>query len=221
MRQLPLDLTYRPALGREDFLVAPANSAAVAWIDHWPDWPAPALVLAGPPGAGKSHLASVWRARVDAALTEGGTLTNRLVADLLDGRARLVIEAADAAPEEPLLHLYNGFAERRGSLLLTAPAAPAQWGTVLPDLSSRLAALPVATISLPDDALIRAVLVKLLADRRVQAPAAVIEYLALRMERSFDAARRVAAALDAESLATRRRVTLRLAREVLDRLQPG
>lgn len=215
-RQLPLDLAYRAALGRGDFLVTPANSEAVAWIDRWPAWPAPALVLAGPSGAGKSHLAAVWRNRAGAASIDGGALDDATVAALLAGPPNLVVEAAEAAAEEPLLHLYNGTAERRGSLLLVARQGPPLWGTKLPDLGSRLAALPVAAIALPDDDLIRAVLMKLLADRGIAVAPQVIEYLVLRMERSFAAAQDLVAKLDAEALARGGRVTLRLARGVLE-----
>ncbi len=216
--QLPLDLGHRIAVGREDFLVAPANEEAVAWIDRWPGWPSAGLGLTGPPGAGKTHLAAVWRARAGAALIEGHDLLPESVATILSGPPALVVESAEAAPEEALLHLHNGMAERRGFLLLTAPTAPARWGTRLPDLASRLAALPVASIEPPDDALIRAVLVKLFADRQLLVGADIVEFLALRMERSFEAARRLVAAIDAEALARRGRITLPLVRRVVERL---
>ncbi|MGB8274330.1 MAG: DNA replication protein, partial [Alphaproteobacteria bacterium] len=67
-RQLPLDLPHRPALGLEDFLVAPCNVGAVRWIDRWPDWPGPVLAITGPSACGKTHLAHVWQARSGAAM---------------------------------------------------------------------------------------------------------------------------------------------------------
>jgi chromosomal replication initiation ATPase DnaA len=219
-RQLPLDLGHRPALDRDAFLVTDSNAAAVGWIDRWPAWPMPALVLEGPPGAGKTHLASVWRARADAGLIEGAALDPAGVPCLLDAGRALVVEQADRAPEEPLLHLYNGFAERRLSLLLTAVAAPARWGTRLADLSSRLKALPVAPILPPDDRLIHAVLIKLFADRQMVIAEDVVDFLTARMERSFEAARRLVAGIDTAALAAHRRVTVPLARDVLRSLYP-
>jgi chromosomal replication initiation ATPase DnaA len=216
--QLPLDLGHRPAFERDAFLVAPANEAAVAWIDRWPGWPAPGLVLQGPSGSGKTHLASVWRARAGAGLVEGAALTAAMIPTLLDAGRELVVENAQAAPEEPLLHLYNGIAERSGHLLLTASEPPARWGVALADLRSRLNALPMAELGVPDEALIRAVLVKLFADRQLKVTVELIDYIGLRIERSFDTARRVVAALDRVSLAARRRITIPLAQKVLEEL---
>jgi chromosomal replication initiation ATPase DnaA len=213
--QLPLDLGHRPALERDAFLVTPANEAAVSWIDCWPAWPAAALVLEGPPGCGKTHLASVWRARAAAGVVLGASLSLAAVPRLVDAGPALVVEAASAAPEQPLLHLYNAFAERGGYLLFTATTPPSRWGTRLADLRSRLMALPVAQIQPPDDLLIRAVLIKLFADRQVFVTTEVVDFLALRMERSFEAARQLVAAIDAAALAEQRRVTVPLARAVL------
>lgn len=214
-RQLPLDLGGRPALGREDFMVAPCNQAAVAWIDRWPDWPGPALALAGPAGCGKTHLAHVWRARTDAVLIPGTAVRGAIDA-LLSGATHAVVDDAESADEETLLHLYNRLALAGASLLITAATPPARWGIRLADLASRLRAAPVAAIGAPDDALIEAVMVKLFADRQLVPAPEVIAYLLARIERSFDAVRRTVAALDRAALAERRTVTVQLARSVLE-----
>ncbi len=214
-RQLPLDLQYRPALDREVFLVAPGNAAAVGWIDRWPDWPSSALVLEGPKGSGKTHLASVWRARAKAWAVDGRDITAARVPELLANGRFGVIEAADEAQEEPLLHLYNSVAEHDGNLVLTATRAPAQWGIALPDLASRLRSLPVARLAMPDDALFKAVLAKLFGDRRLRIGDDVIAFLASRLERSYEAAAEAVEALDRAGLAQRRRVTVPFARAVL------
>jgi chromosomal replication initiation ATPase DnaA len=218
-QQLPLDLPHRTALDRDAFLVTPANAAAVAWIDRWPGWPAPALVLQGPKASGKTHLAGVWRARAGAGIIAGADLNPEKVPALLgDGRC-LVVEAAEAAPEVPLLHLYNGLAERGLQLLLTSLEPPARWGVALADLRSRLNALPMAEILPPDDRLIRALLVKLFADRQQLAvTAALIDYIGLRIERSFAAAQRAVAAIDAASLAAGRPITIPLVQRVLQEI---
>jgi chromosomal replication initiation ATPase DnaA len=212
---MPLDLGHRAAQGRADFLVAPSNAAALAWIDRWPDWPVPALVLEGPSGSGKSHLGAIWRERSGADAIDGAGLTAAAVPLLLDRESAVLIDAAAAAPEEPLLHLYNGMAERRGHLLLLADAPPVLWRIGLPDLRSRLLATPVATIGPPDDALIRALLLKLFAERQVTVALGVIDYLVLRIERSGDAARRVVARLDRAGFEEKRPITVPLARQVL------
>lgn len=214
-RQLVLPLPHRAALEREDFLVAPANREAVAWIDRWPRWPAAGLVLHGPPASGKSHLAQVWRARSAADLVGGVTLDAEAVPALLSEGRPVVVDAAETAPAVPLLHLYNGLAEAGRQVLLLAGAPPARWGIGLADLASRLNALPAVAIGPPDDVLIRAVLIKLFADRQLQPGAVLVEFLAMRIERSFAAAAEAVAALDRASLAEGRRLTLGLARRVL------
>lgn len=214
--QLALDLPHRPALGAGDFLVAPGNRDAVTWIDRWPDWDAPGLVLHGPPGCGKSHLLAVWRARSQAVLLDAADLSDTDPARALGAGADLAVENLDAAADETaLFHLYNMVAERGGKLLLTARAAPARLTIRLPDLASRIGALPAVGVSGPDDTLLAAVLVKLLADRQLAVAPEVIDYVIARMERSFEAARRLVAALDQRALELRRPLTVPLAREVL------
>jgi chromosomal replication initiation ATPase DnaA len=212
--QFAFEFPHRPAFGADDFLIAPSNEAAVAWLDRWPDWPSPAAVLHGPPGCGKTHLAHVWQARSGAVLRPAGALTPDAVPDLAANTA-VVIDDAERAAERPLLHLLNLMVERRGHLLLTAPAPPARWTTALPDLRSRLVALPEIAMLAPDDALIGAVLLKLFADRQLGVGEEVIVFLLHHMERSFAAARRLVAALDRAALVAQRRITVPLAREVL------
>lgn len=214
-RQLPLDLRYRPALEREVFLVAPGNATAIEWIDRWPAWPVPALVLQGPRGSGKTHLASVWRARSGGWEIPAAALTAAAVPGLLAQGVRGVVDGAEVAPEEPLLHLYNAITERGGHLLLTAERAPAQWTTALPDLRSRLRALPIASLALPDDGLFRAVLAKLFLDRRLRVPPDVLDFLTIRLERSFEAAGSIVDRLDRAAFADKRRITVPFARAVL------
>lgn len=219
-RQIAFDFESRPALTGDDFLIAPANRDAVAWLDRWPHWPSPALVIHGPPGSGKSHLVQVFMARTGALPVTPALLAE---ADMERALAAVSVCVADDADqghdEEALLHLYNSLAEHGGRLLLTASAPPARWGIGLADLASRLGAAQVVAIGPPDDALIEAVLVKLFSDRQLRARAGVVDYLIPRMERSLDAARRLVAAVDAEALATRRDITLALARQVLERME--
>ena len=218
--QLTLDLGHRPALGMDDFLVTPCNREAVAWIDRWPDWPGPALAIHGPPGCGKTHLAHVFRARSAAKLIASEAL-GRTEPNGLLGEARVCMlddaggVAGGSVGERALLHLYNVVAERQGHLLLAARKPPGRWPVGLPDLRSRLAAMPAVSVGAPDDALIGALLVKLFADRQLRVGQDVVAFLLTRMERSFDAARRMVAAIDETALAERRNITVPLVRDVL------
>lgn len=204
--QLALEWPHRPALAREDFLVAPANEAAVAWLDSWPDWPSYGLVVHGPEGSGKSHLAQAWRARSAAVpLTED-----------LPGKAWLLEDADRASPDETaFFHLLNRIAEARGHLLITARTPPARWAIRLPDLASRLRALPAVGLGMPDENLVEAVLVKHFADRQLRVAPETVRYVARRLERSLAQAARVSEALDKAALAQGRAVSIPLARAVL------
>jgi len=223
--QLPLALGHRPAMGREDFLVAPSNAEAVAWIDRWPDWPSPAVVITGPPGSGKTHLGAVWRARAGArAVGPGFDPVAAEMEDVTAAGGAWLVDAADAdvrAGDDALFHLFNRAAERGGHLLVTARTPPARWQGRLPDLVSRLAAATHVAIRAPDETLIEAVLVKLFGDRQLDVDAALITWLVRRIERSFDAARQTVDALDKAALARHRPVSVPLAREVLERGEEG
>lgn len=218
--QLALDLGHRPALGRDDFLVAACNRDAVAWLDRWPDWPAGGLAIVGPAGCGKSHLAGVWRAASGAPALAASDLDGAEPITLLSGARACVIDDGDRGiagtpRERALLHLYNHLRELGGQLLLTGRAPPARWPIDLPDLRSRLAALPAVAVGPPDEALIAAILVKLFADRQLRVGQDVIMFLIARIERSFEAARQIVAAIDRAALAGGRAVTIKLARDVL------
>ena len=215
--QLALAFPHRPALEREDFLVAPANADAVAWIDAWPGWPAAALVVHGPTGSGKTHLAQTWRLKANAQQLDARSIATGDLPSMLDAAPAFVIEDVDRNPPEPRawFHLLNLLAERRRSAVFTAREAPARWNLSLADLASRVRALPAVGISTPDEHLVEAVLVKQLADRQLRVPPDTVRYVATRLERSLAAVGRIAAALDAAALAAKRPLTIPLARDVM------
>ena len=222
--QLALDFEHRAALTGDEFLVAACNRAAVAWIDRWPDWPAPGLTIHGPAGCGKSHLVQVFLARSHGEVLAARDLPPRDASPVAVERPAFVLDDVDLTLEgrceEALLHAYNELAETGRHILFTAKQPPARWNIALPDLRSRLNAMPVVAIGAPDEALISAILVKLFADRQLRVSPEVVSYMLARMERSFAAARGLVAAIDARALAERREITVPLVREVVDRSGP-
>lgn len=215
-RQLALDLAHAESLRRDDFLEDPSNEAALALVDRWPAWPDRFAAIVGPPGSGKSHLAAIWAERAGARILHSALLTIAEVPRALATGA-LVLEnlAPQRAEEAALFHLLNLAREDAAHVLMTANRRLDFEGYALPDLASRLRAVPVVTLDPPGDALIAAVLVKLFADRQLRVDEDTISFLLPRIERSLAAARRIAAGLDRAALSRGRRVTRALAAEVL------
>jgi len=220
--QLTFDLALPPpTYAREDFVLSAGNREALAWLDRWPDWPAPALALSGPAGSGKTHLARIWAARAAAAVLDAPDLEGKSVPDLTalaEAHPAILVDHADRAPDRALFHLYNLMRERRAHLLLVAEAPPAHWRIALPDLASRLRAAPAIAVAPPDDELLGSIILKQLGDRQLHAGPGVVQYLVARMERSAETARRVVAALDQRALSERREIDRRLAADVLTEL---
>ena len=215
-RQLAFALPHAESLTRDNFLEGPSNRAALALIDRWPDWPSRSVVLAGPEGCGKSHLAAIWAEQAGARVISARALSEEGVPEALATGA-LVIEdlASGAFDERALFHLMNMAREEGAFVLVTARAAPSSFAVALPDLNSRLRALTVVQIGSPDETLFRALIVKFAADRQITLDESVVSYLERRIERSVAAARDVVAKLDLESLRLGRPVTRALAAEVL------
>ena len=215
--QIPLDLPHRASMAREDYLVGAANREAYAAMSAWPDWPAHTILLAGPAGCGKTHLAEIWREAASGESVAARDLTEESI-DTLAARPALVVEDLQDGPlpETPLFHLLNRMREHGGFVVLTTRVWPSALGISLPDLASRLGAAQPVEIGEPDDELLRAVLAKLFADRQLEVSAAVIEFIVRRMERSLGSARDIVARLDRRALAESRSVTRPLATLVLD-----
>ncbi|MDB5502649.1 MAG: chromosomal replication initiator DnaA [Tardiphaga sp.] len=215
-RQLAFALPHAESLSRDNFLEGPANAEALGLIDRWPDWPNRVMLLVGPEGSGKSHLAAIWAEQAGARSTMAHALAASTVpASLATGA--LVVEDLNAGSfdERALFHLLNLAREDQASVLITARVAPVALPIELRDLRSRLRAVPVVELMPPDDGLFRALIVKFAADRQLIIDETVVSYLASRIERSFAAARQAVEMLDSEALRLGRPVTRALAAELL------
>lgn len=219
-RQLPLNLPLAETFGRDHFFVAPANARALAEVDRWRDWPGGKMLISGPKGAGKTHLAHIWAAASGALWTTGAALVagGQDIAGLA-ARGALVVDNADQVAGHPeaeaeLFHLHNLLVPQ-GHLLLTASAPPRDWGMALPDLISRMQAAALTPLEAPDDTLLQAVLIKMFSDRQIAVAPNLISWLAARIERSIGAARAVVERLDTAALAMGRPITRQFAAEIL------
>jgi chromosomal replication initiation ATPase DnaA len=212
---LALALGHAESLAREDFLEGASNAAALALIEAWPDWPAPVAALIGPEGCGKSHLAAIWASAAGARVMGPRTLKEADPPAALTTGALVIEDLSPAEIDEAaLFHLLNLAREEGAFILLTARTAPAGWKVGLRDLASRLRALPAVAMAAPGDALLRAVIIKLCADRQLAVDESLVGYLVTRIERSFVAARAAVALLDREALRRQRPATRALAAEL-------
>ncbi|AYM80697.1 MULTISPECIES: DnaA regulatory inactivator HdaA [Agrobacterium] len=213
--QLPLAFSHQSASGRDDLLVSASLAAAVSLIDEWPNWRSPVVVLAGPPGSGKSHLANIWKNISDARdiHPEAGADAARAAET-----GPVLFEDADRRgfDETELFHVINSVRQHGTTLLMTSRQWPAAWPVTLPDLRSRLKAVTVVETGEPDEGLLAQVLVKLFADRQLYMDDKLIGYIVNRMERSLDTAQTIVDRIDRLALARGTRITRPLVAEVLN-----
>jgi chromosomal replication initiation ATPase DnaA len=215
--QLPLDLRHDAATGRDDLVISDPVSAAASIVDRWPDWASPVVIITGPEGSGKSHLAQVWRRKSGAKAVRPVAGSGAIEAA---GEGPVLIEDADrdGFDETELFHLINAVRSAGSSLLITARSWPLAWGVKLPDLVSRLKAATTVEIGAPDDMLLSQILVKLFADRQVQVDDKLVAYIVSRMERSLAAAQTIVERLDTLALSRGTRISRALAAEVMGAL---
>ena len=216
--QLPLDLPTRTALGRDDFFVSPSNAVALASLDSWQNWPNRKMVLTGPKGAGKTHLTHVWAETTGARIVQASTLPTLDISGLAQGN--LAVEdvqsiAGNVQLEEALFHTHNLVLAEGQHLLLTSTDAPSRWNLNLPDLKSRMEGTNIAALDEPDDSLLAAMLTKLFADRQLMPSPEAVTYLLRNMERSAAEAVRIVALMDRRALSEGRKISRKLALEVL------
>jgi chromosomal replication initiation ATPase DnaA len=214
-RQLAFALPHAESFTRDDFLEGPANAAGLALVDSWPDWPNRTMLLVGPEGSGKSHLAAIWAEQAGARSISAHALTAATVPGALATGA-LVVEDLKSpdVDERALFHLLNLAREDQAFVLITARAPPSALPFELRDLRSRLRAVPTVLLLPPDDHLFRALIVKFCADRQLAVDEAVVGYLTTRIERSYAAARQAVELLDTEALRLGRPVTRALAADL-------
>lgn len=218
-RQLPLDLDHRPGFSRDDLIVTACNREAAELIDRWPDWPSPVVVLVGPPGSGKSHLAAIWQARTGAAELDPAAIGEEVFE--LAGSVPLLIEDVGERhlDETGLFHLINAVRAQGSFLLMTSRRHPGGWPVRLPDLASRLGAATAVGIDPPDDVLLAGVVTKLFADRQLAVEPHVIAYMVNRIERSLSTAMRVVERMDRAALEQKSRITRALAAGVIGAME--
>jgi chromosomal replication initiation ATPase DnaA len=218
-QQLPLSFEARRSYARADFVPGASNEAALAFVDAWPDWPARTCAIAGPLGSGKTHLAEIWRAAANAIVIEPQAVADELVAAMEGGRAILLDDADGVRNGKAFFHLLNFVNQSGGWLLMTGREAPVRWPADVPDLHSRLTAVPAVDLQAPDEALLARVLLKLFADRQLKLPENLIDYLVPRLERSFAEAERLVDLIDTLALQQKRNISVEIGAQAVRHLE--
>ena len=209
--QLPFPFAAKRSIARDDFIPGSANAAALSFIDSWPQWPAKICALWGPCGSGKTHLSQIWRTQSSASELNAQSLTIEHMAELAPGGTFLIDDADQVVGGAGLFHLINFINQTGGWLLMVGEHAPQRWPTSVPDLHSRLTAIPGVNLESPDEALIARVLLKLFGDRQLKLPEALIDYLVPRLRRSFADAERIVALMDGFALEKKRNISIDIA----------
>ena len=217
--QIPFLFEAKRSFAREDFVPGATNEAALAFVDSWPEWPQRAVALWGPQGSGKTHLAQIWRAQSGAEEVDARALSSEAVAGLKPGGAFLLDDADKIDGGAGLFHLMNFVNQSGGWLLMTGLEAPQRWAAQLPDLHSRLTAVPGVALEAPDEGLLARVLLKLFADRQLKLPEALIDYLGPRLRRSFADAERIVVLIDTLALQQKRNISVEVGTQALRQLE--
>ncbi len=216
LSQTSLDLTLKPTFHAKDFVCTQRNQTAFSWIEKWPQWPTPCLILYGPKGCGKTHLAHIWADKANAKLLQPEQWQNLSLEDFSKNPHSLVLEDITAPFDAThMLHLYNLIQENKKYLLITAETPVPMWKISLPDLQSRLQSASAVEIDHPDDELLKAVMVKLFADQQVSVETSVLDYLLPRIERSFASVQAIVRHINAFAFAKQRKITVPLVAQAL------
>ena len=211
--QLALPFGSRPALGREDFIVAPCNEQALRFIERWPDWPTRAAAIWGPRDSGKTHLARIFADLSGAHIVSASDLTG-LDPDTETAIA-VELDETQADMERDRL-LFALFERPSGTLLLTGRTPPSEWPVALGDLKSRFDALLAFEVWAPDDHLLSALIRKQFADRQLEVTDAIVRRLLTHVERTPQAIAAFISRIDEMALAEKRAVSERLVMELID-----
>lgn len=216
MKQLILPFEQSSAVEARDFIVSSSNEAAYLWLMCWPQWPHPCLALYGEKGCGKTHLSSIWQTTSKARYLRALDFNTLSLENLFDNPPLFILDGAHLIKnEKKLFHFYNHVMASKGYILFLSQIAPAHWETKLPDLSSRLNAIPAVKIHPPDEVLLTQVIQKLFSDLQLKVDEAVIAFLIKHMERSFESAHLWTSALNTFAMTQKRSITVPVVREIL------
>ena len=217
--QLTFALRPSPSVSESHFIASPSNALARRWLSHT-GWPDRRLLLTGKAASGKSHLLHIWADRLKAPVVEASTLDGSALAGhyAILPPAMAIDHLENIVAEDVLLHLLNMAREQRTTVLIAARAAPSSLPLVLADLASRLRAITVVSIGDPEDSHLFALMLRLLAERRLVLPEHLIGWLLCHLPRTTSAVAVAVDLLDQAGLSQGRPITRAMAKKILSEL---
>lgn len=221
--QYPFDFPTLQAQSFDDFAVGNSNKQAVQQLTIWPNWAHHVMLIVGPQACGKSHLLHSFQKQYGGIFVKDDDFNNfdKIMSNIKENdRLIFIVDNADTIKNQNgLFHLFNAIKENQGWLLLSARKTPNMWDFKLEDLASRIKSTPFAEISMPDEALLKAVLIKLFSDRQLLVDEKVISFLITRMERSFESALVLVDIIDKAALNAGKNITVPLVRDSIEQYE--
>lgn len=216
MQQLFFNFPIKPTYLVEDFFISPSNSQAFYYLNRWPNWGSgiysKTLLLYGEAGSGKTHLSYIWKNLSNAEIITQDNCYN--LNQFISYKA-LILEDIELIDEESILHLINFSNENQQYLLLTSKYSPNNFKCKLADLRSRILSIPAIALDSPEPELLKAVLLKHFSDRQLKINPITLEYIFIRIDRSFSKLTQFINELDKESNTSKRSITIPLVKEIL------
>lgn len=218
--QLALALGAPPVLLEAAFYVSSANQGPFQVLTSWPTWPEGGSVyLYGPPTSGKSHLATLWQERSGAVSMPAKALSREDIFSWKVRRPLFVLEdLEDLEDQTALFHVLNLVKEKQGALLLTSAVRPGQLPFTLPDLRSRIRALPFLEIKNPDEDLLKTLLLKRFSDLHLKISSHVLDYTLKHLHRSYEGLDALVRLVDKLNWQEQRPLTIPLVKRALSLL---
>ena len=221
MKQKTLNFGHKDDYSVKNLYKSTCNEIAINFINEWPKTTInnDIFCIYGPSGSGKTHISKVWMEKSNAIIFNG---ISDLSFDYLSGFDRNLIFEDIALnknwPENLLFEFINEIKSSRLSLLITCNSDPLKIKWKTKDLISRFTSFTNIEIKLPDDILIRKLLIKQFADRQLSLDSEQIEYISKRIERSYSSIIKIVDRVDNLALQHKKAISKNIIKEAIKHL---
>ena len=213
--QLILKFPTNKVYLKEDFFVSPSNQEAYDFINSWPKWIKKIVNIFGPPGSGKTHIASILKSKTPTLEIMSNALNDKIFFEFKTKEALIIENLSEKISENLLFSLWNTAVQDNKYLLTTSTKPISAYRFKLADLKSRASNCVSIGIKLPSDDLISVILAKNFSDKQIKVEKKYIDYIIKRIDRSYEKISQFISILDKYSLKEGSPFSLKLIKEVL------